>query len=338
MEMMMGGGGPGRRYDSATGKIELLNLAPGVYQIVAMAQSTPMAGDIDPAAFGARGAPGLSPEGIPVDFGGGTGGFGGGGGFGSARFETAMGTTTVTVGDLDVDDVTITMAPSANISGTLRVEGELPERPRPAAPRGGRVNPANSGLGLAVQLMPAKMDMLSAVYGGGGGRANAAVDGTFRLRANAGEYRVTVSPLPQGAYIKEARMGGVDVLESPLTVPGAEGPLDVVVSMYAGEVSGSIVDARGAPAPGAQAVLIPSRSRQRTDLYKNVNAGQDGRFSIKGVPPGDYKLFAWEYIEPFQWFDPEILESAEDKGIPVRVSASTVANAEVKLIPAGGSK
>jgi hypothetical protein len=249
----------------------------------------------------------------------------------------ATGATTVTIGDLDVDDVTITLSPPTVIAGHLRIDGELPERPRPAG-RGRGGFGGGGGPGISVTLMPISTGSASAIMGGGGGRGAPAADGAFRLRAGAGEYRVTVNGLPAGAYLKEARIGGVDVLELPLSIPGQDGTLEVVVSTHGGEVRGAIVDARGVAAPSAQAVLVPNRARQRADLYKTIQAGPEGRFEIKGVPPGDYKLFAWESVDPFQWFDPEFMERSEDKGVPVQVSESSVANAEVKLIPFGGAR
>jgi hypothetical protein len=51
--------------------------------------------------------------------------------------------------------------------------------------------------------------------------------------------------------------------------------------------------------------LIPDRNRDRRDVYKIVVSDQNGHFNMLGVAPGDYKLFAWEDIEPFSYNDPK---------------------------------
>ena len=44
-------------------------------------------------------------------------------------------------------------------------------------------------------------------------------------------------------------------------------------------------------------MLIPDIQRERRDLYVRATTDKDGRFSIRGIPPGNYKVFAWENIE-----------------------------------------
>ena len=43
----------------------------------------------------------------------------------------------------------------------------------------------------------------------------------------------------------------------------------------------------------------------RRDLYKTANSGADGTFTLQGVPPGSYKVFAWEQVEANAWMDPD---------------------------------
>ena len=55
---------------------------------------------------------------------------------------------------------------------------------------------------------------------------------------------------------------------------------------------------------------------------------------MQGVTPGDYKLFAWEDIEQFSYFDPEVLKQFEDKGRPIHIVESAKEMVELRLIPA----
>jgi hypothetical protein len=49
-------------------------------------------------------------------------------------------------------------------------------------------------------------------------------------------------------------------------------------------------------------------------LYKSGTTDQYGRFDIRGIVPGDYKLFSWEYVESGAWEDAEFLKPLEEKG------------------------
>src|SRR5439155_2068567 len=88
-----------------------------------------------------------------------------------------------------------------------------------------------------------------------------------------------------------------------------------------------------APDRSVQIVLIPAEQRDRSDLYRTASTDDSGRFALTDVAPGDYKLFAWEALDPYAYFDPKILEPFEQQGKPVHVAESTTANVEVEIIP-----
>jgi hypothetical protein len=89
------------------------------------------------------------------------------------------------------------------------------------------------------------------------------------------------------------------------------------------------------PVPGVQAVLVPDGNRSRPELYRNATTDQTGRFTIRGVTPGDYKLFSWEALENNGYFDPDVMRRSEALGKPVRVGESSKLFVEGKIIPAG---
>jgi hypothetical protein len=84
-----------------------------------------------------------------------------------------------------------------------------------------------------------------------------------------------------------------------------------------------------------QVVLISDRFRDRRDLLKTATTDQNGDFTLRGIAPGDYKLFAWEEIEPFSYYDPEVLRRYEEQGRSIKVSESAKVTVEAKMIPAG---
>jgi hypothetical protein len=173
---------------------------------------------------------------------------------------------------------------------------------------------------------------------------NGSAEGTFRFdNLLPGDYRVGFSaasmfaPMPE-YYIKEARLEQTDVLSQPLQIGeriSAGATLTLVLSPNVGQVEGSVINDQQQPVAGVQAVLIPDSARDRADLYKAATTDQYGRFTIRAVAPGDYKLFAWEILETFGYFDAELVKKSEAFGVAVRVRESSRVQADVKAIPAG---
>jgi hypothetical protein len=81
-------------------------------------------------------------------------------------------------------------------------------------------------------------------------------------------------------------------------------------------------------------VLVPDRSRGRTDLYRTAHTTSLGRFTIGGIAPGDYKIFAWEAIKNYAWFDPEVLKDGDAHSSAAHISDGAQSSVAVKVIPA----
>ena len=163
----------------------------------------------------------------------------------------------------------------------------------------------------------------------------AAADGSFTIsNVIQGQYRVIVPA--QDFYVKEVRYDRADALNTPIEVSRRSSDvatMEVIISRNVSQVDGFIADDRGRPAAGVQAVLVPD-SRGRTDLYKTATTDQSGRFVIRGVTPGDYKLFAWEALETYGYFDPDLLRRSETLGKPAHVAESSNLSVEGKIISA----
>jgi hypothetical protein len=112
--------------------------------------------------------------------------------------------------------------------------------------------------------------------------------------------------------------------------------LDILVSANTGMLDGFVVDERQNPSANTQVVLVPDPTkRHRPDLYRTINTDESGKFRVEGVPPGDYKVFAWEDVETGAWQDPDFLLRYEDTGRTVRIPESGQSTVELRVIPAG---
>lgn len=236
----------------------------------------------------------------------------------------------------DVEGVEVVIERGEDVPGALRVEGRgtapasaPAEEPREPNPSQARARADFSD--VQVGLRPAGEWMWRSNQG------RVKPDGSFVVgNISKGEYKLNVTGLPPDAYVKSARLGGEDVLENGLTVGGGPlpGAFEVVVSATGGRIEG-VVQKDGLPFSGASVALVPeARRRQRTDLFKSTTTDQYGRFTLRGIAPGEYKLFAWEELEPGAYRDAEFLRPFEDKGKTVRVEEGGRLTVELELIPA----
>jgi hypothetical protein len=225
----------------------------------------------------------------------------------------------------DLDGVVVTLSAGSSIAGRLVLEAATN-----AGPQG-----TTSLAPYRVQVRPSENGLLITTPGPTPQSQPTSADGLFRVDSVVpGEYRVSVAPLPPDVYVKQVRFNQADALNGPMQFSGADsGNLEVLLSSRAGRVDGSILDERQRGVPNALAVLIPDRQRDRVDLYKTSMSDAKGQFSLGSIAPGDYHLFAWEAIDPYSYFDPDVLKQFESKGKPIHVAESAKENVDVQVIP-----
>jgi protocatechuate 3,4-dioxygenase beta subunit len=208
----------------------------------------------------------------------------------------------------DPSGVRITVAPAFEITGQIVFQGMT------AAP--------NLKIGL-MNITSQSLDVAAVPV---------ASDGSFVLRGvPPGRYRVQLS-LSTG-YVKSIRIAGSDALSDGLQLDRQpEGRIDILVSNDSGKVNGAVTTIDQQPLPGVIAVLVPDQ-RQRFDLYQSTMADARGQYRFENVPPGGYKLFAWEDVEKNAWLDPAFLNLYEDRGAAVALEGLGVRTATLTAIP-----
>jgi hypothetical protein len=162
-------------------------------------------------------------------------------------------------------------------------------------------------------------------------------DGQFVLNGVAeGTYVLEVSNLPNDLYLKAARFGNDDILEKPLTLETrqAANPLQILLGADGGRMQVAAYNSKGELHPGAELVLVPDAIRRaRRDQYRVVTSGENGQALLRGIPPGSYKLFAWESREPNSHLNADYLAAYESFGAPVRIASGNNPPASARLIP-----
>jgi hypothetical protein len=111
------------------------------------------------------------------------------------------------------------------------------------------------------------------------------------------------------------------------------GPIDVVIKSDGGTIGGTVFDADRKLAPGKSVVLVPELSRRRNlALFKVAASDEQGHFTIQRVPPGSYKLFAWDNVVPGAYESAQFLETYEARGADVKVNASATITVDLTTI------
>ncbi|HEY1493768.1 MAG TPA: carboxypeptidase regulatory-like domain-containing protein [Candidatus Solibacter sp.] len=218
----------------------------------------------------------------------------------------------VTTADRDIEGLVFRLEPVPPLNGTVGAEDGA----------------AGKLAGAQVALEP---------LGGIGETLRGAIgeDARFAVaNAAAQVYRVRVDRLNPALYLKSVRLGDRDASDDGrIEVAGGGVPLTLVVSGDGGRVTGTVQAA--APGPAAIVVtLAPSgRFAARVDLVKTVETDA-GRFTLQGVAPGEYKIWAWELADEDLAGYAEFRKLMENKAVSLKVRAGEPQAVELKAITA----
>jgi hypothetical protein len=226
----------------------------------------------------------------------------------------------IEVGERDLEGVTVNTSPGYAVTGKFSIENKAENDPDVAKLRMEITrDPPSQGF---PQLNP---------------NATFSPNGEFSMKTvSAGDYTVQITGLPANGYAKSVRLGGRDLLLETLHVDVQPlGRIEVVVGTDASTLTGHVADERQDSAVNVKVVLVPDAPlRRRWDLYKTAATDLSGNFTIKTVPPGDYKVFAWEDTPDNIWTIPEFLRPDESRGRSVHIGSAATERVEVTAIPA----
>jgi hypothetical protein len=326
------------------GRFEMPNVPPGSYDLYA---SLPDNGTVIAARGALRGA--------------------------AAAAGRSFGRVAVEVGEVDVNDVTVTIRRGIDVAGRLFVDGrpvsfpnahiqllpddsaarnnmyqQLAQSEAQIGPDGSFVFPTVPEAAYRVQVTlggpgPAQRS-------GGGALAGLPPEIIAEIQAEAqagGNPQALLerarglaaaqaaAQAPVNAYVSDVRQGGVSIYDTGLVIGSAPvNPIDIIVESNPGGISGTVMGANQRPATNATVVLVPAPQRRRNaDLYRTALSGPEGKFTMNSLPPGEYKLFAWPTLNGTPYLNPNFMAIYEEKGTSVSILAGGLLTAEVPLIP-----
>jgi protocatechuate 3,4-dioxygenase beta subunit len=234
---------------------------------------------------------------------------------------------TLQVGAANVDGVRLAPEPGATLRGRVRLESRGATRFDP------------SQIFLSLETLNGSEESGPITIGDQfTNLAHVAGDGSFEWKdVPQGSYYVQLLG-ENGAngdwFVKSVAAGGHDVSDAALNVNGGGIGVELVLSANGGVVDGVVVDSKGQSVPNAVVVAVPEpRLRGRMDRYRKTESDQSGHFSLRGIRPGDYTLFAWESVEGEVYYNPEFLKSYEAQGSALRVVEGERKTIQVPVIP-----
>lgn len=207
----------------------------------------------------------------------------------------------ITVTGDDITGLTIATTPAGSISGRVVFEGRSP---RPPA----------SQMRVFAQMMEAGQFM-----GVPNPRDSGQVgeDGSFTLRGISGKalFRIGANQW----MLKSVTLNGIDITDEPydLAAAGDIDGLRIVLTDHTSEVSGTVSDDRGQVPDGYVVVVLPAGARegQAAQRFQRIlRLPRADRFSMRGLPPGDYVAAAFESLEQGSEWNPEVREKIRDNG------------------------
>lgn len=260
----------------AEGRFRIVQAAPGEYQIIARAAAAPppppTPGIVTPGPVGPQ----------------------------------LWASTRLSVGAANVEGLALNVAPGFTIAGRVVFQSDTQKPPANAVLRVFLV-PSS----VAAQRPGTSITTIAYVP-----PVTVRPDGTFEvanLPPGSFRFQITGPALAAGGWSpRSAVMEDRDLLDADFRLPASgRGEMTVTLTDKATELSGVLQMASGAPvsdvfviAYAADRGLWGSGARR----VQAVRPAVDGRYTMSGLPPGDYLLAAVLDIDPDDWNDPAFLE------------------------------
>lgn len=266
---------------------------------------------------------------------------------GQYTLNAKSGGTTTIMTDMGGGNVTMVMTREASFGG----RGAGPNEP-PAPPLWARADAAVDGRSkteVALVLQPGmtvsgrvafdgagdppadltqlRIILASAVSNGlasGSSNTRVEADGRFKMTdVIPGRYRFS-APAPRGWRAKSAETDGRDALDFMLEVKPSEdiANLTLTYTNKPSELGGTVQDNSGQPSTDYTIVLFAAEQRFWTPQSRRIlstRPSNEGKYTFRDLPAGDYRLATIEDAEPDSWFDPNFLRQLVGSSISVKI-------------------
>jgi len=234
-----------------------------------------------------------------------------------------MASAVVQVTDQDIEGLTLVLGEGAQVTGRIVTDRE------------------DSALEWRRTWLEMTPDSKAArgFFGGTGGQVEEGL--TFKLaNLHEGAYRLAVRLPPGNHYVSSIRVEGEDITDRPIELRSNDRLDGVVVhvSSDGAQISGVVEkNESGQAVEGATVLVFAADSQQRglhSRFTSTTQTDQRGRFSLKGVVPGEYLLCAVTDHESGLESDLDYLSSLERDSERIDLSAGQTIEESLVALPA----
>jgi hypothetical protein len=218
----------------------------------------------------------------------------------------------VDIGVEPTQPIDLPLISGGEFTGMIEIEGDPPRPPLES---------------LRIRVTP-----LDAEFSGAWPEAKVGSDGTFSISGVvAGRWCLTVENAR--GYVKSLSVSGQEVHGCVFhAFPGSGGVMRVVVSNKMASVEGTVSGMTPQQPSGAVLILV-SEEPDTQAQPRTTAAGAGGRFSLTGIAPGRYRLYAASGMEGSALQqNPRVLKALEGRATRVELEAGARSTVQTQLI------
>ena len=141
-------------------------------------------------------------------------------------------------------------------------------------------------------------------------------------------------------YAATVRSGSTDLLREPLLVSAGSSAISVEITMRddTAQIAGQIEQLAAAPGAAVQgmppAFVYCVPTPDSTGQFAEVGVQPDGTFTSMHLPPGDYRVFAFDHQQTsLEYRNPDAMKSFDGNGQLVHVSGGQTEHVTLQLSP-----
>jgi len=218
----------------------------------------------------------------------------------------------VDIGAQPPEPIEIAFLSGASFTGSIEVAGDQPQ-------------PITNAM---IRLMPLNWPVYSQPY------TKVEKDGRFAISGvMPGRWRLQVENVP--GYVKSFTIGDQPVSPYGFNVgPASGGVMRIVMGNQMAQIEGTVTGER--PEGASLWLMAVPNDPERVTAGRFWTTGVDGsgHFTLNGVEPGKYRLYALAGVEPWTvQQNPSILKAIADRGVQLDLDEGAKAATQVEITP-----
>ena len=236
---------------------------------------------------------------------------------GGTTGRTLFGMKPFTVTDANIDNFKLDVTAGAEVRGHIHAEGDNP--------------PELTGVSATLEpvMSPALTGLVPQPD-----EASVKPDGTFLFRnVVEGTYRVIISPVPPGFYLKA---GNPEALEGGISIGAGGTAVEFSFSPGVGRIHGTVTSSDRSCA-GVPVVLISDTQGGDAHDRRRAVTDRSCHFALRNIAPGDYKISALDPTGNTMLADPESLQQYQDQAQSVHLKESGDVDVQLGIVILGDS-